>query len=410
MPSEGFSGPRPLEGVLVADFSRVLAGPSAAMLLGDLGADVIKVERPGVGDDTRTWGPPYRGDTSTYFLGTNRGKRSIALDLKDPDDRRIARKLALRADVLIENFLPGTLERSGLGYEQLRVDNPGLVYSSITGFGSAGGAERPGYDFIAQAVGGLMSITGESDGQPMKVGVALVDVITGLHATIAILAALRSRDTTGMGHHVEVNLLSSLLSALSNQASAYVAGGEVPTRLGNRHPSVAPYQILPTADRSIAVGCGNDGQFRALCAALEVPAIADDPRFVTNRDRVANLAELQVVLEDASRTRPSADVLATLEAARVPCGPVNTIAEAFTLAEELGLDPIQHVALGDDLVPQVSPPFRFDRRAVSVFGPPPGLGEHTDEVRAWLEADVPLGPGDGPADLAADAVQQAAHG
>ena len=376
--------PQPLQGVIVADFSRVLAGPSASMLLADLGADVIKVERPGTGDDTRTWGPPYRGQTSTYFLGTNRGKRSIALDLKDPADQEVARQLAVEADVLIENFLPGTLDRSGLGYDQLRDHNPGLVYCSVTGFGSAAGARRPGYDFIAQAAGGLMSITGEEGGEPMKVGVALVDVITGLHATIAILAALRGRETTGLGHHIEVNLLSSILSAMSNQSSAFVAAGVVPSRLGNRHPSVAPYQLIRTADRSVAIGCGNNQQFRALCHALNAPALADEPRFASNRDRVENLPALQKELSLVAASVASEDVLAQLEAAGVPCAPVNTIEEAFALAEQLGLEPIQHLDTGTDALPQVSPPFRFDGRAVPVRGAPPGLGEQGEEIRAWL--------------------------
>ncbi|MEV4088815.1 CoA transferase, partial [Nonomuraea fuscirosea] len=281
-----------LSGLLVADFSRVLAGPYATMLLADLGAEVVKVERPGAGDDTRAWGPPYAEGEATYFLGVNRNKRSIALDLRA--DAEVARALAARADVLVENFRPGTMERLGLGYERLRELNPGLVYCSITGFGSGAGAGLPGYDLIAQAVGGLMSVTGEPGGPGTKAGVALVDVITGLHAALGILAALRHRDTTGqggrvggVGQRVEVSLLSSLLSALTNHSSAYAAAGVVPRAMGNRHPSIVPYEVFQAADRPIVIAAGNDRQYRALCGVLDRDDLAGDPRYTTNAARVA---------------------------------------------------------------------------------------------------------------------------
>ena len=286
-----------LDGVLVADFSRVLSGPLATMLMGDLGASVIKVERPGSGDDTRAWGPPFRGDDSTYHLSVNRNKRSVALDLSDAEDIALARTLALRADVLVENFRPGAMERRGLGYDDLRAENVGLVYCSISGFGREGGSALAGYDFIAQAAGGLMSVTGEPDGEPTKVGVALVDVVAGLYATVGILAALRARERTGSGQRVDVNLLSSILAALVNQSSAYVAAGVTPDRMGNAHPSIAPYETFRAADVPVAVAAGNDSQFAALCSAVGDAGLADDPRFATNPARVTNRAALRVELE-----------------------------------------------------------------------------------------------------------------
>ncbi|HET8718379.1 MAG TPA: CoA transferase, partial [Nocardioidaceae bacterium] len=271
----------PLQGILVADFSRVLAGPLATATLADLGATVIKVERPAAGDDTRHWGPPWTQNSSSYFEAANRSKRSVELDLADEDDRALAVELAGRADVVVENFREGTLARKGLGYEQVSAANPGVVYVSVTGFGSAGGAALPGYDFLVQAVGGLMSITGTPE-EPTKVGVALVDVLTAKDAVIGTLAALRHRDATGHGQRVEVNLLSSLLGSLANQASAYLATGTPPGRMGNQHPSIAPYETLAAKDGQLAVCCGNDRQFRALAVALGIPDAADDPRFATN--------------------------------------------------------------------------------------------------------------------------------
>ena len=282
----------PLSGLLVADFSRVLAGPYATMLLADLGADVVKVERPD-GDETRTWTPPVRGDVSTYYLGINRGKRSIALDLRDAADLELAHELARRADVMIQNFRPGGLARFGLDHATVSAANPGIVYASISGFGTGPGARVPGYDLMVQAVSGLMSLTGDPDGPPYRAGISVFDVMAGNHAVIGILAALRHRDATGEGQHVEVNLLSSALSGLVNHSSAYVAGGVVPYRMGNAHPSVFPYEPLPTADRDLIIAAANDRQFRKLCEVLGIPEVADDPRFARNRDRTVNRAELQ---------------------------------------------------------------------------------------------------------------------
>ena len=370
----------PLEGLVVADFSRVLAGPFATMLLGDLGADVVKVEHPDGGDETRAWGPPYAGGHSTYYLAINRNKRSVALDLKDEADRRAARALAARADVLVENFKAGASERLGLGHEELARDNPGLVWCSISGFGRGAGAELPGYDFLVQAMSGLMSITGPAGGEPTKVGVALVDVLTGLYATTGILAALRERDRTGRGQRVEVSLLGSALASLVNQASAYLSAGQAPRAMGNRHPSITPYETLATADRPLVVAVGNDGQFARLCRVLGLPEAAADPRFASNADRVANREDLVALLEGALAARGAADWVADLGDAGVPCGLVNDVGEAFALAERLGLEPVADAAG----VPQVANPIGLSASPVSYRLAPPALGEHTAEVLRWL--------------------------
>ena len=290
----------------MADFSRVLAGPYATMLLADLGAEVVKVESPD-GDETRTWTPPVRGDVSTYYLGINRNKRSIALDLRDDADLELAHELARRADVMIQNFRPGGLTRYGLDHGTVSATNPGIVYASISGFGTGPGARVPGYDLMVQAVSGLMSLTGDPDGPPYRAGISVFDVMAGNHAVIGILAALRHRDATGHGQHVEVNLLSSALSGLVNHSSAYVAGGVVPYRMGNAHPSVFPYEPLPTADRDLIIAAANDRLFGKLCDVLGVPEVADDPRFARNRDRTVNRAELTPILVetpgDAERGR-----------------------------------------------------------------------------------------------------------
>src|SRR5215204_6917766 len=293
----------PLAGLLVADFSRILAGPYSTMLLADLGAEVVKVEGPG-GDDTRTWQPPVRDGVATYYLGVNRNKRSVALDLKDPGDVALAQELARRADVLVENFKPGGLGRFGLDYDSVAALNPGIVYASISGFGSGpGGAALPGYDLIVQAISGLMSLTGDPGGEPYRAGVALFDVMAGLHATIGVLAALNLRRDTGLGQHVEVNLLSSALSGLVNQTSAFVAGGVVPFRMGNSHPSLFPYEPLPCADGDLIITAGNDGQFRRLCEVLGLRDLVDDPRFTHNEDRTANRDQLRPLLVAKLQTR-----------------------------------------------------------------------------------------------------------
>jgi crotonobetainyl-CoA:carnitine CoA-transferase CaiB-like acyl-CoA transferase len=378
-----------LDGILVADFSRVLAGPFATMLLGDLGADVVKVEHPDGGDETRAWGPPFHGDHSTYYLAVNRNKRSLALDRKDDGGRRAARALAGRADVLVENFKAGAAARLGLEFEEVAKDNPGLVWCSVSGFGQEAGAELPGYDFLVQAMSGLMSITGPAGGEPTKVGVALVDVLTGLYAFGGVLAALHERDRTGRGQLVEVSLLGSALASLVNQASSYLCTGRPPRAMGNRHPSITPYETLATADRPLVVAVGNDGQFARLCRVLGLPETADDPRFATNADRVANRDALAALLERALAAREAADWVRVLADAGVPCGLVNDVGEAFALAERLGLDPVADAGG----VPQVANPIRLSSSPASYRLGPPTLGEHTAELLAWLGRPPPGDPG-----------------
>jgi crotonobetainyl-CoA:carnitine CoA-transferase CaiB-like acyl-CoA transferase len=373
----------PLDGVLVADFSRILAGPYATMLLADMGADVIKVEGPR-GDDTRTWMPPVRDGVSTYYLGINRGKRSIALDLRDEKDAEAARELARRADVLIENFKPGGLDRFGLGFADVQAHNPGVVYASITGFGTGAGRDVPGYDLMVQAISGLMSLTGDPDGPPYRAGISVFDVMAGNHAVIGILAALRHRDATGHGQHVEVNLLSSALTGLVNHSSAYAAGGVVPFRMGNAHPSVFPYEPLPTKDNDLIISAANDRQFHKLCEVLGIPEVADDPRFVTNADRTANREELRPVLVERLTTKGAVEWFDLLVAAGVPCGPINTIDGGFAMAERFELEPIVTVGDGDRAVPTTRHPIRFSRTPVSYALPPPELDEHGEELRKWL--------------------------
>ncbi|WP_448608778.1 CaiB/BaiF CoA transferase family protein [Geodermatophilus sp. URMC 60] len=382
------TGRGPLAGLLVADFSRVLAGPYSTMLLADLGAEVVKVESP-AGDDTRSWAPPVRDGVATYYLGVNRNKRSIALDLKDEDDRAAARELARRADVFVENFKPGGLARFGLDYETVAEDNPGVVYASISGFGSGPkGAALPGYDLIVQAISGLMSLTGDPDGSPYRAGISVFDVMAGLHATIGVLSALNVRHETGRGQHVEVNLLSSALSGLVNHASAYVAGGVVPFRMGNSHPSLFPYEPLACADGDLIITAGNSGQFRKLVEVLGVPELADDPRFLRNEDRTANRDELRPLLVERLRTRTKDEWFRDIIAAGVPCGPINTVDQGVAFAEEVGLDPVVTVGEGDAAVPSVRNPITFSETAAEYRLPPPGLDEHGAEIRRWLSAPV----------------------
>jgi crotonobetainyl-CoA:carnitine CoA-transferase CaiB-like acyl-CoA transferase len=386
-------GRGPLSGLVVADFSRILAGPYASMLLADLGAEVVKVEGPG-GDDTRSWQPPVRGGTSTYYLGVNRNKRSIALDLKDPDDAAAARELARRADVVIENFKTGSLGRFGLDYESVAAGNPGVVYASITGFGSGPeGAPLPGYDLIVQAISGLMSLTGSPEGEPYRAGVAVFDVMAGLHATIGVLSALNLRHETGRGQHVEVNLLSSALSGLVNQTSAVVAGGVVPFRMGNSHPSLFPYEPLPCSDGDLIITAGNNGQFRKLVEVLGLPALADDPRFSRNEDRTANRDQLRPLLVDRLRTRTKMQWFREIIAAGVPCGPINTVDQGVDFAVEVGLDPVVLVGEGQAAVPSVRNPITFSETPADYRLPPPALDEHGAEIRRWLATPV-AGSGD----------------
>jgi crotonobetainyl-CoA:carnitine CoA-transferase CaiB-like acyl-CoA transferase len=384
-------GPKaPLEGIVVADFSRILAGPLTTMTLADLGARVIKVERPGTGDDTRTWGPPPSETGSTYFDSVNRNKESICLDLNDAADRAIAVDLALKADVVVENFKPGGMDKLGLGYDQLSRANPGLIYASITGFGSAGGSQLLGYDFIVQALGGLMSITGDREAEPMKVGVALVDVLTSKDATIGILAALTERQSTGRGRRLEVNLLSSLQAALANQAQAYLGAGVVPHRMGNAHPSIAPYEVLHSADVPLAVACGNDSQFAKLAAVLGIPGLEDDVRFSSNRARVENRPALIDVLEARLKTAPASVWQESLTEAGVPAGQVSTIAEGIELAESLGLEPTIEVKdrFGRRVARQVRHPISWTPPLAPHTIAPPLLGQDSAAVRDWIADSV----------------------
>ena len=361
-----------LDGLIVADFSRVLAGPYATMLLGDLGAEVIKVERPGAGDDTRSWGPPYDVEgNATYFGSVNRNKRSVFLDLGSPGGLAEARTLAVSADIMIENFKPGGLEELGLGYRALSAENPGLVYCSISGFGQGAGAELPGYDLLVQAMGGLMSVTGPDPDHPSKVGVALVDVITGLHAVYGILAAIHHRTNTGLGQRIEVNLLSSLLSAMVNQSAAQIAGGVTPGILGNDHPSITPYGVYAAADRPIVLAVGNNRQFRSLVTALGVPQLADHASYSTNPDRVKHRITLRALLEEALANHSADHWYEVLTAVGVPSGPINDLESAMDLAKSLGLDPT--VTVPGSQVPQVANPIRMSATPPTYRLAPPSL-------------------------------------
>jgi crotonobetainyl-CoA:carnitine CoA-transferase CaiB-like acyl-CoA transferase len=370
----------PLDGLLIADFSRILAGPYATMLLADLGADVVKVESP-AGDDTRTWVPPERDGVATYYLGINRNKRSVALNFADDADLALARELAARADIMIENFKPGGLRRFGLDYAAVSAGNPKLIYASISGFGTGAGASLPGYDLLVQAASGLMSLTGDPDGPPYRAGISVFDVVTGMHATIGILAALNQRNETGEGQHVEVNLLSSALSALVNHTSAYVAGGVVPHRMGNAHPSLFPYEPLPTADKDLIVIAGNDGQFRKLCAELGLTQLLDDERFASNEARTHNRDALKPLLVAKLKQRPADEWFKQLSAAGIACGPINHVDGGVALATELGLDPV--VDVGG--LPMIRNPIGFSAASTRHVLPPPALDQDGAEIRAWLK-------------------------
>ena len=366
-----------LDTLQVLDFSRVLAGPFATMMLADLGARVTKIERPGTGDDTRSWGPPYddRGEAS-YFHSVNRNKDSLVLDLTVPADLERARLLASTADVVVENFRPGVMDRLGLGYDTLTAANPGLIYCSVTGFGRGAGAALPGYDLLVQALGGLMSITGAPDGEPQKAGVAVVDVLAGLFATVGILAALQHRTTSGQGQRVEVDLLSALLAALVNQGSSFTVAGVVPTRMGNQHPSIAPYEVLPTSEGNLVLAIGTDRQFAAFCQVVGAPELATDPRFATNPARVEHRVALRHNLVGLLSGRPADTWSGLLAPAGVPAGAVNTIDRAFRLAADLGLDPIVDLPRPDgSTVSLTSNPIRLSATPVVYRSAPPRLGE-----------------------------------
>ena len=383
--------------IRVLDLSRVLAGPWASQTLGDLGAEVIKVERPGTGDDTRLWGPPFLKDEdgadtrdSAYFLCANRNKHSVAIDFTQPAGQALVREMAARCDVVIENFKVGGLAPHGLDYASLRAVNPRLVYCSITGFGQTGPyAERAGYDFLMQGMGGLMSITGHADGEdgagPMKVGVALTDILTGLYASTAILAALQARDRTGVGQHIDLALLDVQVACLANQGMNHLYGG-APRRMGNAHPNTVPYQDFPTADGFMILAIGNDGQFGNFCRAVGRGEWADDPRFRTNADRIAHRAALIGLMREITATRTTADWIALFERVGVPCGPINTIAEVFDDPQVRARGTrirMTHPVGGD--IPLVASPLRLSRTPVQYRRAPPLLGQDTGRVLGeWL--------------------------
>jgi crotonobetainyl-CoA:carnitine CoA-transferase CaiB-like acyl-CoA transferase len=376
--------PGPLSGLLVADFSRVLAGPYCTMLLADLGADVIKVESP-AGDDTRRWTPPQTADgVSTYYMAINRNKRSVALDLAEPADLAAARELARRADIMVENFKPGGLARFGLDYESVRSANPAIIYASISGFGSGGGSHLPGYDLMVQAMSGLMSLTGDPAGPPYRSGISVFDVIAGLHTAIGILAALNYRASTGEGQQVQASLMASALSGMVNQTSAFAAAGVIPFRMGNAHPSLYPYEPLPTGDGDLIITAGNDAQFRKLCDVLGAAQLADDARFARNADRTANRDELRPLLTELLAKRTAADWFGALIAAGVPCGPINTVDQGIAFATEIGLDPVVTAGSGPAARPTIRHPLSFSATAPRYDLPPPGLDEHGDDIRSWL--------------------------
>ena len=376
----------PLAGVRVVDLSRVLAGPYCTMMLADLGADVVKVENPRAGDETRAWGPPYAGGESAYYLSVNRTKRSCAIDLKERDGRELALRLCERADVVVENFKAGGAARLGVSYDDVRARNPGIVYCSITGFGSGRTpGDRPGYDFVAQAESGLMSITGYADGEPTKVGVAVVDVLTGLHAGIGVLAALHRRDATGEGEHVEVSLIDCAFSSLVNVALNALVTGEEPRRFGNAHPNIVPYETVRTSDGWLAVAAANDGLFRRLAAAIGRPALAEDERFATNPARVTNRHELIPLLNDVFAQRSADEWVELLADAGVPAGKTRHVREAFEAAAAAGRDPtvrLPHPTAGE--VELVRPPFELARGSLAEPAAPPLLGQHTREVLAEI--------------------------
>jgi len=398
------STPAALDGIKVLDLSRVLAGPWCTQMLADLGADVVKVERPGLGDDTRQWGPPFLKDAdgkdtnqASYFTACNRNKRSVTIDMATPEGQQLIRQMAQQADIVVENFKVGGLQQYGLDHASLRTLNPRLIYCSVTGFGQDGPyAERAGYDLMVQAMTGLMSITGRADsepgGGPLRVGVAVIDLFTGLYASNAILAALHVRQQTGEGQHIDMALLDVGMAVLANQAAGFLATGRAPGRMGNQHPSLAPYQDFPTADGAMLLAIGNDGQFQRFCAAAGQPQWAEDPRFSTNTLRVQNRAVLIPAMEQVTRTRSTAAWVQLLEDKAVPCGPINTIAQAFddpqVQARGLRVDLPRNAGDGVSHVATVASPLRLSATPPVLRHAPPALGQHTDEVLAEMGLDA----------------------
>ncbi|MDO5371967.1 MAG: CoA transferase [Corynebacterium glutamicum] len=380
MPQRNPEHPGPLSGVVIADFSRVLAGPYATMLLADMGATVIKVESP-AGDETRHWKPPVVDDTSTYYLSINRNKHAIALDLKDPEDLETAKEIIARADILVENFKPGNMSRFGLEYESVTDINPEIIYTSITGFGTQGGATMPGYDLLVQAMSGFMSLTGESDGSPYRAGVAIFDVITGLHTAIGILSALNERNSSGRGQLVETNLMSSALSGLVNQTGGYVLNGEIPHRMGNEHPSIYPYSPLKTGNGDLVVTIGNDGQFQKLCHLLNAPHLSVDARFSTPGSRSANRNELRQILEELLAEKSAAEWFELLSGDGLPCAPINNVQEGVQFAEKIGLEPV--ITAGTNQ-PGIRNPIEFSRTPAQYPKAPPHIDEDRENILSWL--------------------------
>ena len=397
--------PGPLSHIRVLDLSRVLAGPWAAQNLADLGAEVIKIERPGTGDDTRGWGPPWMKDAAgkdtseaAYYLSVNRNKKSVTLDIAKPEGQKIARELAMKSQVLIENYKVGNLKRYGLDFDSLKQENPGLIYCSVTGFGQDGPyAPRPGYDFIFQGMGGLMSITGERDGQPgagpQKVGIAVTDVLTGMYASVAILAAITHRERTGKGQYIDAALLDTMVAFNASQIVSYLASDQIPQRWGNAHPQVVPYEVFPTADGHIILAVGNDSQFASFCQAADCPELAQDPRFRTNSQRIIHREVLIPLIARTMLGRSKREWIQALEAANVPCGPINNMKEVLE-------DPqVQHRQLRVDMphplggvAPVVRSPLRLSETPVEYRLPPPMLGQHNEEVLKGLlgksDADI----------------------
>jgi formyl-CoA transferase len=384
---------RPLEGLRVLDMSRALAGPYCTMMLGDMGADVIKVERPGRGDESRNWGPPFVGEPygpypgeSAYYMAINRSKRSLTVDLKSPEGQKIICEIATRSDVLVENFRTGSLEKLGLGYEDIKEVNPRLVYCSISGYGRTGPyASRPGYDFIIQAEGGIMGVTGPEEGPPYRVGVSIVDITTGMFASTAILAALRAREESGFGQLIDLSLMDSIVALLANVASNYLVGGTEPKRMGNAHFNIAPYEVFRARDRWITLGALNDRQWGMLCDFVEMPELKDDPRFADNHSRVTNREELAEILNRVFSTRDAEEWLGMLQQAGIPSGPINAVQDVFNHpqreAREL-VQYIQHPTAGEVAFPGF--PYKFSETPAQLLRPPPMLGEHTDEVLIGL--------------------------
>ena len=382
--SANSSPPQPLAGIRVADFSRVLAGPLVTMTLGDMGADVIKIERPGAGDDTRAWGPPWWEGDATYYLSVNRNKRSIALDLTDESDLALARTIACEADVLVENFRPGLMHRLGLDYDTISADNPALVYCTIAAFGTEGeAASIPGYDLVVQAMSGIMHVSGDPEGPPVKVGVAAVDMTTGLFGTIGVLAALNERAQTGRGRYVEVSLFASALAVLANQSSAAVLTDNDPFRALNRHPSIAPYELFQAGDGELIIAAANDKLFERTCHVLGRPDLVDDPRFGTNTLRRSNVEELVEIMEDELQAASAAEWTERLLVEGVPCGPVNSIKEALAWARELDLDPT--VTDQKSGFESVRSPIKFDRQTIERSTRPPSINQHGDEIRSEFD-------------------------